>query len=72
MTYESAGGVDTSKDGERANADDIVVEQRGTGLIGFNGLLKVEIPGTTQGINSRCSLECAVSMRGKRTCRVCR
>lgn len=49
VTYENGSGVDASEDGERANADDIVVEQRGTGLIVFDGLLKAEIPGTTQG-----------------------
>lgn len=49
MTYEDGSGVDASEDGERTNADDIVVEQRGTGLIGFDGPLKVEIPIITHG-----------------------
>ena len=44
VTYEDGGGVDTSEDGERTNADDIGVEQRGTGLITLYGFLKVEIP----------------------------
>jgi len=44
VTYENGGGVDTSEDSESTNTDDIVVEQRGTGLISLDGLLKLEIP----------------------------
>ena len=48
MTYENGGGVDTSEDCESANPNDIVVEQRGTGLIILDRLLKPEIPGMTR------------------------
>lgn len=44
VTYEDGGGEYASKDGERAGADDIVVEQRGARLIVFDPLLKLEIP----------------------------
>lgn len=44
MTYENGGGVYTSEDREGANANDVVVEQRGTGLISLDGPLKAEIP----------------------------
>lgn len=33
MTYEDGGGVDPSENGESSNADDVVVEEGGTGLI---------------------------------------
>jgi hypothetical protein len=49
MTYEDGGGVDTSEDGERADANNIVVVQRGAGLIILDGPLKLEIPAGTQG-----------------------
>ena len=44
MTYEDCGGVYTSKDGESASADDVVVEQRGARLISLDSVLKFEIP----------------------------
>ena len=44
MTYKDSGGVDTGEDSERTNADDIVVKQRGAGLIVLDGPLKLEIP----------------------------
>jgi hypothetical protein len=49
MTYEDGGGVDTSEDGERTDANNIVVVQRGAGLIILDGPLKLEIPAGTQG-----------------------
>jgi len=61
MTYENGGGVNASEDGERANADDIVVEQRGTRLISFDGFLKIEIAGNDTGVSSRYKSECADS-----------
>lgn len=44
VTYEDGGGVYTSKDGESSNTNNVVVEQRGTGLIKLDSLLKAEIP----------------------------
>lgn len=44
MTYEDGGSVHTSKNGERTNADDIIVEQRGAGLISLDRVLKVDVP----------------------------
>ena len=44
MTYEDGGSVHTSKDGERTNADDIIVEQRGARLISLDRVLKVDVP----------------------------
>ena len=45
VTYEDGGGVDTSEDGEGPDADDVVVEQRSTGLISLDRLLKLKISG---------------------------
>ena len=44
VTYEDGGGVDASEDGESTNTNDIVVEQRGAGLVSLDNLLKLEIP----------------------------
>lgn len=52
MTYENGGGVDTSEDGESSNANDVVVVQRGTGLIILNGFLEVEVPVMIHGLVS--------------------
>lgn len=45
MTYKDGGGVDSSENGESGNTDDVIVEQRGTGLISRDMVLKLEIPG---------------------------
>ena len=47
VTYGNGGGVATGKDGEKANPSDIIVEQQDTGLVGFDGPLKIGISGTT-------------------------
>lgn len=44
VTYEDGGGVDASEDGESTNTNDIVVEQRGAGLVSLDNLLELEIP----------------------------
>ena len=56
-TYEDGCGVYTSEDGESSNADDVVVEQRGTWLISPDGILKLEIPATRWGISFRRKTE---------------
>jgi len=43
MTYEDGGGEHTSKDGERTGANDIIVEQRGAGLITLDRALKMDV-----------------------------
>jgi hypothetical protein len=49
MTYEDGGCVDSGEDSESGNANDVVVEQRGTGLISRDGILQLEIPVTGHG-----------------------
>lgn len=48
MTYEDGGGEHTSKDGERTSADDIIVVQRGAGLITLDSVLKMDVPAGTR------------------------
>jgi hypothetical protein len=73
---EDCCGVYTSEDGESSNADDVVVEQRGTWLVSPDGLLKLEIPATRWGrlvsgaSRSARRLQCdRGAVQEERTCR---
>jgi hypothetical protein len=48
MTYEDGGSEHTSKDGERTGANDIIVEQRGAGLITLDSVLEMDVPAGTR------------------------